>query len=216
MDSVASCRSGCRIGPKQNPAAAALCSAGWIGWCPALPASAWPVSRDSHNFLQRAPASPVSPTCPMATASSSMQPCPAASTRGAACRARIAVHAQRRRHGQPPLPPPTCSWCHWRQQRLPACAASSSSACFASVSEMEGEQPVLSDLDVSEPEDSGTSTRGSDGSGGSLRRDQWRVPLPPHLHGKAPRKHWNANGRGWMEPCSRKACLWLRGFCSLA
>jgi hypothetical protein len=36
------------------------------------------------------------------------------------------------------------------------------------------------------------------GSGGSMSRDEWRVPLPPHLHGKAPRKHWNANALAFL------------------
>ncbi|KAI7841706.1 hypothetical protein COHA_004573 [Chlorella ohadii] len=31
-----------------------------------------------------------------------------------------------------------------------------------------------------------------------MRRDAWRVPIPPHLHGKAPRKHWNANALAFL------------------
>lgn len=31
-----------------------------------------------------------------------------------------------------------------------------------------------------------------------MARDRWRVPLPPHLHGKAPRKHWNANALAFL------------------
>ncbi|KAL4444377.1 hypothetical protein ABPG75_012114 [Micractinium tetrahymenae] len=31
-----------------------------------------------------------------------------------------------------------------------------------------------------------------------MGRDRWRVPLPPHLRGKAPRKHWNANALAFL------------------
>lgn len=31
-----------------------------------------------------------------------------------------------------------------------------------------------------------------------MQRDRWRVPIPPHLHGKAPRKHWNANALAFL------------------
>lgn len=31
-----------------------------------------------------------------------------------------------------------------------------------------------------------------------MTRDRWRVPVPPHLHGKAPRKHWNANALAFL------------------
>ena len=48
------------------------------------------------------------------------------------------------------------------------------------------------------PDSGSTRQAGSGGSGGSMSRDEWRVPLPPHLHGKAPRKHWNANALAFL------------------
>lgn len=77
------------------------------------------------------------------------------------------------------------------------------------------ESPVLSDDDAlsswddaspraspgsgaASPSSSGGSSRNGSSSGGSMARDRWRVPLPPHLHGKAPRKHWNANALAFL------------------
>lgn len=77
------------------------------------------------------------------------------------------------------------------------------------------EPPILSDEEVLSSCDetrsavtgSATSQRGSSSSsssrndsniGGSMSRDRWRVPLPPHLHGKAPRRHWNANALAFL------------------
>lgn len=63
---------------------------------------------------------------------------------------------------------------------------------------MLSDEEPLSSLDgVLGSSESGQLTEGSP-SGGSMRRDRWRVPLPPHLHGKAPRKHWNANALAFL------------------
>jgi ribonuclease-3 family protein len=43
-----------------------------------------------------------------------------------------------------------------------------------------------------------TSSSERGGGGGSMQRDTWRVPIPPHLHGKAPRRHWNANALAFL------------------
>lgn len=59
---------------------------------------------------------------------------------------------------------------------------------------------MLSDLELSTDDaDDGSSPSTSGGNGGgSLRHDRWRVPVPPALHGKAPRKHWNANALAFL------------------
>ena len=94
----------------------------------------------------------------------------------------------------PPLPPPASR----QQRRRPtaraaAAAAGRAAAAAAAASATEDEEPVLSDPEASDLEDSGPST-----SGGSMRHDRWRVPVPPALHGKAPRRHWNANALAFL------------------
>lgn len=93
----------------------------------------------------------------------------------------------------PPLPPP-CRAARLRplQRRRPRLQPACSSAATLSSAD---EEPVLSeDEPLSDSEAPSTSAP----SGGSMRRDQWRVPLPPHLHGKAPRRHWNANALAFL------------------
>lgn len=54
---------------------------------------------------------------------------------------------------------------------------------------------MLSDPEASTDDaKDGPSTSG----GGSMSHDRWRVPVPPALHGKAPRKHWNANALAFL------------------
>lgn len=109
-------------------------------------------------------------------------------------RPNVAVH-RRSRQQRRRLPPVALS-------RGPAAANSSSSV---------DEPPALSDDESFSVSDeavtpasgrrnsSGSSSSCRDpGRGGSLQRDTWRVPIPPHLHGKAPRRHWNANALAFL------------------
>lgn len=110
----------------------------------------------------------------------------AAGIRVSLLRARVRHACGRRQQQQRPPPPPGCRHRPQLRRRGLRCCAGSSSV---------DEPPLLSDEDALSSEDQPGS---SGGNGGSLRRDEWVVPLPPHLHGKAPRRHWNANALAFL------------------
>jgi len=99
-----------------------------------------------------------------------------------------------------PAQPPCSSQQRWRQRAPPPLPAAARrrlyrpSLLHASIDD----EPVLSEDEPLSSADDVPSSSSSGPDGGSMRRDAWRVPIPPHLHGKAPRKHWNANALAFL------------------